>query len=125
MATVVIAYGQRAQTALETDLLEGLASARRLSQYLDLVRAGQWDSVGAGTIRRLRGQTLGLAGFGRIGQATGAKALGLGLRVLVCDPFRPAADIAEAGAEPVDWPPCWGSRIICPRTSRSRRSPST
>ena len=80
-----------------------LASARRLPQYLDLVRAGQWDSVGAGTIRRLRGQTLGLAGFGRIGQATGVKALGLGLRVLVCDPFRPAADIAAAGAEPVDW----------------------
>ena len=57
----------------------------------------------AGTIRRLRGQTLGLAGFGRIGQATGVKALGLGLRVLVCDPYRPAAEIAAAGAEPADW----------------------
>jgi D-3-phosphoglycerate dehydrogenase len=80
-----------------------LASARRLPQYLDLVRAGQWDSTGGGTIRRLRGQTLGLAGFGRIGQATAAKGLGLGLRVLVCDPFRPAAEIAAAGAEPADW----------------------
>lgn len=56
-----------------------------------------------GTIRRLRGQTIGLAGFGRIGQATGVKALGLGLRVLVCDPYRPAAEIAAAGAEPADW----------------------
>src|ERR1700722_12753823 len=85
-----------------------LASARRLLPYLDLVRAGKWDSVGGGTIRRLRGQTLGLAGFGRIGQATGVKALGLGLRVLVCDPYRPAAEIVAAGAEPADWPTLLG-----------------
>ena len=80
-----------------------LACARRLPQYLDLVRDGRWDSTGAGTIRRLRGQTLGLAGFGRIGQATAVEALGLGLRVLVCDPFRPAWGVVAAGAEPADW----------------------
>lgn len=81
-----------------------LAWARRLPQYLDLVRSGGWDSTGAGTIRRLRGQTLGIAGFGRIGQATSAKAIGLGLRVLAHDPFRPASEIAAGGAEPADWP---------------------
>jgi D-3-phosphoglycerate dehydrogenase len=80
-----------------------LACARRLPQYLDLVRDGQWDSTGAGTIRRLRGQTLGLAGFGRIGHATAVKALGLGLRVLVFDPFRPPEEVVAAGAEPADW----------------------
>jgi D-3-phosphoglycerate dehydrogenase len=80
-----------------------LAWARRLPQYLDLVRAGQWNSTGGGTIRRLRGQTLGLAGFGRIGQATATKALGLGLRVLVCDPYRTAEDIEVAGCEQADW----------------------
>jgi D-3-phosphoglycerate dehydrogenase len=80
-----------------------LACARRLPQYLDLVRAGGWNSTGGGTIRRLRRQTLGLAGFGRIGQATATKALGLGLRVLVCDPYRSAKDIEAAGCEPADW----------------------
>jgi len=80
-----------------------LACARRIPQYLELVRGGQWDSVGAGTIRRLRGQTLGLAGFGRIGQAAAVKALGLGLRVLVCDPWRSAAEIRAAGCEPAEW----------------------
>src|ERR1700691_698817 len=55
-----------------------LAWARRIPQYLDLVRAGQWNSTGGGTIRRLRGQTLGVAGFGRIGQGVAVKALGLG-----------------------------------------------
>jgi D-3-phosphoglycerate dehydrogenase len=80
-----------------------LAWARRIPQYLDLVRAGQWNSTGGGTIRRLRGQTLGVAGFGRIGQAVAVKALGLGLRVLVCDPYRSAADIAAAGGQAVDF----------------------
>jgi D-3-phosphoglycerate dehydrogenase / 2-oxoglutarate reductase len=81
-----------------------MAWARRLPQYLALVRSGQWDSTGAGVIRRLRGQTLGVAGFGRIGQATAAKAAGLGLRVLAFDPYRPAAEIEAAGAFPADWP---------------------
>jgi D-3-phosphoglycerate dehydrogenase len=80
-----------------------LAWARRIPQYLDLVRAGQWNSVGAGTIRRLSEQTLGVAGFGRIGQAVAGKGRGLGLRVLVCDPYRPGEDIRAAGCEPASW----------------------
>jgi D-3-phosphoglycerate dehydrogenase len=80
-----------------------LAYARRIPQYLDLVRAGQWNSVGAGTIRRLSEQTLGVAGFGRIGQAVAGKGRGLGLRVLVCDPYRSGEDIRAAGCEPASW----------------------
>jgi D-3-phosphoglycerate dehydrogenase len=80
-----------------------LSWARRIPQYLDLVRAGQWNSVGAGTIRRLTEQTLGVAGFGRIGQAAAGKARGLGLRVLVCDPYRSGEDIRAAGYEPASW----------------------
>ncbi len=80
-----------------------LAWARRIPQYLDLVQAGQWNSVGAGTIRRLSEQTLGVAGFGRIGQAVAGKGRGLGLRVLVCDPYRPGEDIRAAGCEPASW----------------------
>jgi phosphoglycerate dehydrogenase-like enzyme len=80
-----------------------LAWARRIPQYLDLVREGKWDSVGAGTIRRLSEQTLGVAGFGRIGQAAAGKGRGLGLRVLVCDPYRSDEDIRAAGCEPASW----------------------
>jgi D-3-phosphoglycerate dehydrogenase len=80
-----------------------LSWARRIPQYLDLVRAGQWNSVGAGTIRRLTEQTLGVAGFGRIGQAAAGKGRGLGLRVLVCDPYRTDEDIRAAGCEPASW----------------------
>ena len=35
----------------------------------------------------LRGKTLGVIGFGRIGQATAKMALGLGMKVLAFDPF--------------------------------------
>ena len=35
----------------------------------------------------LKGKTLGLIGFGRIGQATARIALGLGMKVMYCDPL--------------------------------------
>jgi D-3-phosphoglycerate dehydrogenase len=81
-----------------------LAHVRRLPQYLALVKRGTWDSVGAGPIRRLRGMTLGVLGFGRIGQATVRKAVGLGLNVIVHDVFPAPEAVRAAGAEPVGWP---------------------
>ena len=80
-----------------------LAHARRLRQYQALVTQGGWSSTGGGPIRRLRGLTLGVAGFGRIGRATAVKARGLGLRVIAFDPLLPEQDIRAAGAEPVSW----------------------
>jgi D-3-phosphoglycerate dehydrogenase len=80
-----------------------LAHARRLPAYLGVVGAGQWSSTGGGPIRRLRGLTLGVVGLGRIGQATAAKASGLGLRVIAFDPLLSGDQIAAAGAEPADW----------------------
>ena len=41
----------------------------------------------------LKGKTLGLIGFGRIGQATAKVALGLGMNVVAFDPFLDAANI--------------------------------
>ena len=40
--------------------------------------------------RRLRGSTLGVLGYGRIGRATAALAAGFGMRLVVFDPFLPA-----------------------------------
>ena len=42
---------------------------------------------------QLRGKTLGVIGFGRIGQESGRIGLGLGMRVLAYDPFVTEADI--------------------------------
>lgn len=42
----------------------------------------------------LRGKTIGIIGFGRIGQATAKMALGLGMRVIATDGFVPKATIS-------------------------------
>ena len=57
-------------------------------------RTETWDSVGAGPIRRLAGLTLGVLGFGRIGQATTRKAIGLGMKAVVHD------NLPVAGVDP-------------------------
>ncbi len=53
------------------------------------VRAGVWTRESG---PRLWGQTLGLVGLGRIGQAVAVRADGLGMRVVAADPFiKPSA----------------------------------
>lgn len=50
----------------------------------------------------LRGKTLGLIGFGRIGQYTAKYALGMGMNVVAVDPFVPEATIeVEVGQQTV------------------------
>ena len=78
-----------------------LALSRRIVPLDAAVRAGPWDTPAvAGPVRRLRGQTLGIVGFGRTGRLLAAKAAPLGLALVVHDPFVPEAEIRAAGAEP-------------------------
>ena len=80
-----------------------LACARKLLPQDQAVRAGKWNSLERPEIRfkiwppisRLRGQTLGLIGFGRIPRTLVPKAKGFGLRVIAYDPYVPSG-IAEA-----------------------------
>ncbi|MGX9355140.1 D-2-hydroxyacid dehydrogenase family protein [Roseobacteraceae bacterium S113] len=62
--------------AAEHTLALILASYRQIPQQVASIRAGHWQS---GVGRTLRGRTLGLYGYGRIGQAvaTYAKAIGM------------------------------------------------
>ncbi|GIX09925.1 C-terminal binding protein [Elioraea sp.] len=65
-----------------------LAAARRIVEADRRVRSGAWGVPMDRKVYRLRGGTLGLIGYGRIGQAVHRKAAALGLaRVLVHDPF--------------------------------------
>jgi D-3-phosphoglycerate dehydrogenase / 2-oxoglutarate reductase len=62
------------------------------------VRAGNWH-IGAQTvIRRLSELTLGIVGFGRIGEALARRAVALGMTVVASDPLRSRIDIEAAGA---------------------------
>lgn len=80
-----------------------LALARNIPAAYNSMAAGQWDRKSfMGT--ELRGKTLGMIGFGRIGQAVARRAAAFEMRVLIYDPYLPdAARVAkEQGAELVD-----------------------
>lgn len=84
-----------------------LAHARRLPRMLDSTRQGIWDSKLARPFPRLKGQTLGLLGFGRIARATAAKGRGLGLDVMAHDPYVAPETMEAAGVRPVDLETIW------------------
>lgn len=78
-----------------------LALSRRVVALDRAVRSGVWDTVAvAGRVRRLRGQTLGVVGFGRLGRRLAEKARALGLDVLAHDPFVADEEIRAGGCEP-------------------------
>lgn len=62
-------------------------------------RSWRWKDVRG--LRRLSGQTLGLVGFGRIGQAVCRRALGFGIKIIACDPRVDAETASHRGARRV------------------------
>lgn len=80
-----------------------LVMARNMPSLLAASTAGRWDYQAMGTVQRIQDQTLGVAGFGRIGRETALKGKGLGMTVIVHDPVVPAADIEAHGLEAVDF----------------------
>ncbi len=85
-----------AVSAAEHTLALLLALCRHLPAADASVRRGEWTRglfLGA----QLQGKTLGLIGFGRVGRAVAARALGFGLSVLACDPYVDDAVARPAG----------------------------
>jgi D-3-phosphoglycerate dehydrogenase len=78
-----------------------LCWARNVCRYDAAVRRGDWSLTAPAPLHRVRGQTLGVVGFGKIGSTLAAKAAGLGLRVLAYDPVLDDAAIRARSAEPV------------------------
>jgi glyoxylate reductase len=82
-----------------------MAAARRVNEAERFLRAGKFHGWG---IMMMLGQdihhkTLGLVGFGRIGQGMARRATGFGMRILYFDPVTQADDVAaEVGAEQVN-----------------------
>jgi len=73
-----------------------LSCSRRIVQLNRLVRNGEWvaDRMGSRLGRdiwpqlgRLRGQTLGLIGFGKIARSVARKAAGFGMKIIAFDPY--------------------------------------
>ena len=67
-----------------------MAAARRLPEADHYVRAGKWKTWGPMLLMGpdVHGATLGIVGFGRIGQAVARRARGFGMRILYHDLHR-------------------------------------
>lgn len=65
-------------------------------QQVQTDHSWRWNEIHG--VQRLAGQTLGLIGFGRIGQAVCRRALAFGLSILACDPLVDSVTANRHGA---------------------------
>lgn len=79
-----------------------LALNRGIARLDRSTRAGHWRVSDAGNVHRIRGQVLGLVGFGRNAQSVAQKAAAFGMRIVAHDPMVPAETMAQLGVERAD-----------------------
>jgi D-3-phosphoglycerate dehydrogenase len=90
-------------TAAEHTMALLLALARNVPQAHASLTSGKWErSKFSGT--ELYEKTLGILGFGRIGQLVAQRARGFGMRVVAYDPYVSAERYRELGAERAESP---------------------
>lgn len=97
---IVVSSSQHAGTpsyaAAELTWALALAASRLLPQQVDALKAGRWQ-MGVGST--LRGKTLGIYGYGRIGATVAGYGRAFGMRVLVWAREKTRADAARDGHE--------------------------
>jgi D-3-phosphoglycerate dehydrogenase len=104
---VVTTPGKNAQAVAELTIAFMVMLARRLPEVVRFLEGGgelaRDNYEGAKWMGHdLDGHVLGLVGYGQIGHRVARMAMAMGMRVVVSDPFVPAARIEADGAEPVD-----------------------
>jgi D-3-phosphoglycerate dehydrogenase / 2-oxoglutarate reductase len=90
-------------TAAEHTMALLLALARNIPQAYVSLTAGRWERSKFSGVE-LYEKTLGILGFGRIGQLVAARARAFSMRVLAFDPFVSAERFRELGVEKADSP---------------------
>ena len=78
-----------------------VALTRNIPQAHAALKQGRWERKAYGGVE-LADKTLGVLGFGRIGQQVARRAAGLGMRVVAYDPFVSRERFRELGVERVD-----------------------
>ena len=80
-----------------------VALARNIPQAHAALKQGRWERKTYGGVE-LAAKTLGVLGFGRIGQQVARRAAGLGMRVVAYDPFVTSERFRELGVERLETP---------------------
>jgi len=83
---VVVTPGSGAVAVAEGAIAMAMHLVKRFGRLTELVRSGRWAERDAVVVADLAGSTLGVVGFGRIGQHAGTLGAALGMKVLAYDP---------------------------------------
>ncbi|OGO27270.1 MAG: hypothetical protein A2Z16_05945 [Chloroflexi bacterium RBG_16_54_18] len=102
---IVVVNTPTATTQAVAELTIGLLfTLARQIPFLDAaLKQGQWLKNQASGLE-LNGKILGLIGMGNIGMAVAHLARSLDMQLLGYDPYLPAAEISQRGAQPVSLP---------------------
>ena len=105
---VIPATGANALSVAEYVISSAMLLLRGAYQSTPAVAAGQWPRNALSNGREIAGKTMGLIGFGSIGQLTARLAQGLGMRVIAFDammdadhPAFAASSVRAAGLDEV------------------------
>jgi D-3-phosphoglycerate dehydrogenase len=94
--------GANAEGAGELAVAMLFALARDLARADATMKAGKWDKKSFNGCE-LRGKTLGLVGIGNVGSVVARCALGVGMKVIACDPFVAPEKAAALGLRLTDF----------------------
>jgi D-3-phosphoglycerate dehydrogenase len=102
-AGIIVANAPRSNivTAAEHTMALLLALARNVPQAHGALVAGRWERK-AFTGTELMDKTLGILGFGRIGQLVAQRARAFGMRIVAYDPYVAAERYQNLGVEKTD-----------------------
>jgi D-3-phosphoglycerate dehydrogenase len=115
--------GANAEGAGELAVAMLFALARDLARADATMKAGTWDKKSF-TGCELRGKTLGLVGIGNVGSVVARCAVGIGMKVIACDPFVAPEKAAALGLKLTDFEDVIRSSdfvsVHSPRTEQTR-----
>lgn len=99
---VIVVNSPNATTVAVAELTMGLmlSLVREIPRADPAMKDGKWlkkELEGA----ELYHKTLGIVGYGRIGQAVSKRALAFDMRIVAYDPIRPTEDVCNTGCEPL------------------------
>jgi D-3-phosphoglycerate dehydrogenase len=99
---VTIVGPANAISVAEQTMAMMLSLSKKITQYDEAVRNGNWSIRDGLAISELAGKTLLLLGFGHIGKAVAKRAQAFDMDVLIYDPFVSIELAAEAGVTKID-----------------------